>query len=86
MLGAIFWIVNFVLKKILHVVAFPLKLLTFGLISLVINIGVLYLFQWYVNTYYGDVATVVISPDYLKAFILSLVITFVYSLLSKLLK
>lgn len=85
-LGAIFWIVNFILRKIVHVVSWPLKLLTFGIISVVINVGMLYLFQWFVNTNYGDIAMVAISPDYLKAFILSIVITFAYRLLSKILK
>lgn len=86
LLGAIFWGVNFVLKKIVHIIAFPLKLLTFGFFSLVINLGMLYFFERLINTYYRDMAIIDISQDYLKAFILSFVITLAYSLLSKLLK
>lgn len=86
LLGAIFWGVNFVLKKIVHIIAFPLKLLTFGFFSLVINLGMLYFFERLINTYYRDMAIIDISQDYLKALILSFVITLAYSLLSKLLK
>lgn len=85
-MGAIFWGVNFVLKKIVHIIAFPLKLLTFGFFSLVINLGMLYFFERLINTYYRDMAIIDISQDYLKALILSFVITLAYSLLSKLLK
>lgn len=86
LLGAIFWGVNFVLKNIVHIIAFPLKLLTFGFFSLVINLGMLYFFERLINTYYRDMAIIDISQDYLKALILSFVITLAYSLLSKLLK
>lgn len=85
-LGTIFRIVNFILKKLLHIVSWPLKFLTFGIISLVINIGVLYLFQRFVNHNYGDIATVQIAEDYLRAFILSIAITLSYWILSKILK
>lgn len=85
-LGTIFWIVNFLLRRILHIVSWPLKLFTFGIISIIINVGVLYLFQWIINTNYGDLVQVVISQDYVKAFVLSVVITAAYWLLSKILK
>ncbi|MDO4713665.1 MAG: phage holin family protein [bacterium] len=85
-LGAVFWGVNFVLRNILHIVTIPVKWLTFGLFSIVINLGMLYFFERVINSYYQDMASVQISPDYLKALILSMVITLAYSLLSKLLK
>lgn len=85
-LGFILWIVNFVLRKILHMLALPLRVLTFGLISFVINVWVIYFFTWFVNTYYHDLATITLSESYFKVLILSFVITFVYSFLYKLLK
>lgn len=85
-LGLIFWIVNFWLKKILHIVAFPLKVLTLGLFSIVINIGVLYFFEWFVNTNYSQLAQVSLSPEWIKVLILSVVISWAYALLSKILK
>ena len=85
-LGFFFWIVNFWLKKILHIVSFPLKLLTFGLFSIVINVGVIYFFANLINTHYGEIATVTLPSERLKVFILSIVISFAYTLLSKILK
>jgi len=66
--------------------ALPLRVLTFGLISFVINVWVIYFFAWFVNTYYHDLATITLSESYFKVLILSFVITFVYSFLYKLLK
>lgn len=86
LLGGIFWIVNFGLKRILHIVSFPLKLLTLGLFGMVINVGVLYFFQWLINTRFAEFAQVEFSPEWIKLLILSFVISFAYTLLSKLLK
>ncbi len=86
MLWAVFWIVNFGLKKILHIVSFPLKLLTFGLFSIVINVWVFYFFAHFINTYYGNIATVTLPEEWLKVLILSMVVSFAYALLSKILK
>lgn len=85
-LGFLFWIVNFWLKKILHIVSFPLKLLTFGLFSIVINVGVIYLFANLINTYYGEIATITLPSEWIKVLFLSIIISFAYALLSKILK
>lgn len=86
LLGTIFRIVNCILKSILHFVAIPLKMLTFGVVSILINIGVLYFFQRLINTNYADLATITLASEHLKIFILSIVITVIYTILSKLLK
>lgn len=86
LLGLFFWIINCILKQILHFVSFPLKYLTFGLIATVINIGVLYFFQRFINTYYGDQAIITLASDYLRNIILSFVITISYWILIKLLR
>lgn len=85
-LGSLFWIVNFWLKKILHIVSFPLKLLTFGLFSIVINVGVIYFFANLINTYYGEIATITLPSEWIKVLFLSIIIPFAYALLSKILK
>ena len=85
-LGFLFWIVNFWLKKILHIVSFPLKLLTFGLFSIVINVGVIYFFANLINTYYGEIATITLPSEWIKVLFLSIIISFAYALLSKILK
>ena len=85
-IGFLFWIVNFWLKKILHIVSFPLKLLTFGLFSIVINVGVIYLFANLINTYYGEIATITLPSEWIKVLFLSIIISFAYALLSKILK
>lgn len=86
LLGVFFWIINCILKQLLHLVAFPLKYLTFGIIGSMINIGVLYFFQRFINTNYGDQAQIILASDYLRSLILSIVITIAYAVLSKLLK
>lgn len=85
-LGFLFWIVNFWLKKILHIVSFPLKLLTFGLFSIVINVGVIYFFANLINTYYGEIARITLPSEWIKVLFLSIIISFAYALLSKILK
>ena len=86
LLGGIFWIVNFGLKRFLHIISFPLKMLTLGLFGMLINVGVLYFFQWLINTRFTEFAQVELSPEWIKILILSCVISFTYALLSKILK
>ena len=86
LLWVFFRIINCILKQLLHLVAFPLKYLTFGIIGSMINIGVLYFFQRFINTNYGDQAQIILASDYLRSLILSVVITIAYAILSKLLK
>ena len=86
LLGVFFRIINCILKQLLHLVAFPLKYLTFGIIGSMINIGVLYFFQRFINTNYGDQAQIILASDYLRSLILSVVITIAYAILSKLFK
>ena len=86
LLWVFFRIINCILKQLLHLVAFPLKYLTFGIIGSMINVGVLYFFQRFINTNYGDQAQIILASDYLRSLILSIVITIAYAVLSKLLK
>ena len=54
LIGLAFGIINYAIKPIINFLLFPLKLLTFGLIGLVLNIGIV----WFVAR--------VLFPDYLK--------------------
>ena len=85
-LGFIFWIVNFWLKKVISLVSFPLRWLSFWLISIVINIWILYFFEYYINANYSDIARITLSDDWVRVLIISIVVSVAYSLLSKLLK
>lgn len=85
-LGTIFWLTNFVFKKILHIIAWPLKYLTFWIITVLINIWMLYGFQELINYYFWDQAQIQILWEMIQTFILSLAITLSYRTLSKLLK
>ena len=86
MLGFIFWIVNFWLKNLIRFVSLPLRWLSFWLISVVINIGILYFFEYYINANYSDIARITLSEDWVRVLIISVAVSVAYSLLSKLLK
>ena len=85
-LGFIFWIVNFWLKKVINLLSFPLRWLSFWLISILINVWILYFFEYYINANYSQIATVSLSWDWIRVLIISVVVSIAYSLLSKLLK
>lgn len=89
LLGLVFWIVNFGIKRILHIITFPLKFLTLGISSIIINVGVFYFFQWFINENCSQFARVQLpSGDlgWVRVLILSVIISTVYALLSKILK
>lgn len=54
--------------------------------SVVINIGILYFFEFYINANYSDIAKITLSEDWVRVLIISVVVSVAYSLLSKLLK
>ncbi len=77
----IFWLFNFVFKNLLKILTLPLKIITFGLSSLVINVFVVYLFEYVVNNY--DIWISVTLGSILEVIILSFIITFFYILIKK---
>ncbi len=77
----VFWFFNFVLKRILKILTLPLKILTFGISSLIINVLVIYLFEYIVNTY--DFWIVVSLGTILQVLVLSFIITLSYILIKK---
>lgn len=54
LIGLAFGIINYAIKPVINFFLFPLKLLTFGLVGLVLNIGIV----WFVAK--------VLFPNYLK--------------------
>ena len=56
--GAILGLLNFFIKPILKTVALPLRILTFGLFSLVINIGII----WAVDSLFNELRFTGIYP------------------------
>ncbi len=83
-LGFIFWIFNFLIKKILKIVSFPLRILTLGLISILINVGILYAFAQFINQNFPEFS--IQLGGFYQTLILSIVISLAYYLLSKILK
>lgn len=77
-LGIVFWFFNSIIKKLLKLLAFPLKFFTLGLSSFVINVFVLYLFEYIINA--NNLGVVVHLWTLLHVVVLSCSITFIYFL------
>ena len=58
LIGAIFGLVNAIIAPVIKVLAFPLYILTFGLISLVINGAILILVAWLSSQIGQEVLTI----------------------------
>jgi putative membrane protein len=58
LIGAIFGLINSVIAPVIKVLAFPLYILTFGLISLVINGAILILVAWLSTEIGQDILTI----------------------------
>lgn len=77
----VFWFFNFILKRILKILTLPLKILTFGISSIVINVLVIYMFGYVVNTYKFGI--LVSLGTVLQVLVLSFIITLSYILIKK---
>jgi len=77
----IFWFFNFILKRILKILTLPLKIITFGISSIIINILVIYLFEHFVNNY--DFWIAVSLWTIMQVVILSFIVTVSYILIKK---
>jgi putative membrane protein len=74
----VFWFFNFILKRILKILTLPLKILTFGLSSIIINVLVIYLFEYVVNNY--NFGILISLWTVLQVLVLSFIITLSYLL------
>ncbi len=79
----VFWFFIFILKRILKILTLPLKILTFGISSLIINVLVIYIFEYVVNTYEAEFWIVVSLGTVLQVLVLSFIITLSYLLIKK---
>lgn len=79
----VFWFFNFILKRILKILTLPLKILTFGISSLIINVLVIYIFEYVVNTYGVEFWIIVSLGTVLQVLVLSFIITLSYLLIKK---
>ena len=80
-LAAIFWVVNNVVKVILRVLTIPLKYLTLWLFSLVLNMLMMYVFEYLVNN--SSVWVIIHLWTIVQVFILSLAVTVLAFLIKK---
>jgi len=55
LLGAIFWFMNDIVKRIARIVTLPLRILTLWLFNIVLNVWFFFIFEWVVNTYVESV-------------------------------
>jgi len=80
-LAAIFWVVNNVVKVILKVLTIPLRFITLWLFSLVLNILMMYIFEYLVNN--SSVWVIIHLWTIIQVFILSLAVTVLAFLIKK---
>ncbi len=76
LVGVIFGLINAILKPILDLITFPLKILTFGLFSVILNMLMLFL----LDLLFEELDIIGISPLFFSALI-SLMINFVLKLI-----
>lgn len=80
-LAIVFFLSNTVLKKILKIVTFPLKYLTLWLSTLLVNVFVLYVFEYIINT--GDFGIEVVLWSLKTTFVMSIGISVLFFLYKK---
>lgn len=80
-LGILFWLINSVLKRILNILTLPVRLITLGASSLLLNIIVLYIFEQTVN--YLDLGITVQLGTLIQTAILSLILSTIYFIIKK---
>ncbi len=80
-LWIVFWLINSVLKSILNILTLPVKLITLGISSLVLNIAILYIFEQTIN--YLNLGITVQLWTLVQTIILSVIISAIYFIIKK---
>ncbi len=81
-LAVVFWTVNGIVKSVLKILTLPLRFITLGLFSLVLNMLMMYIFEFVVNNY--SMWLIVIHLwTIIQVFILSLVVTIITFFIKK---
>lgn len=81
-MGFVFWLLNSPIKWVIQTLSFPVNMLTLWLFSLVINVGIFYLFARVMNTYFSPDIVVSIG-NLLQTVILSLIMSVGVMILKK---
>lgn len=81
-LWVLFWLIMFLLRSSIQMLALPAKYLTLWISSLVINLFMFYFFEQFIN--YLEVGIEVHLGTVVQTFILSIIITSLYFLIKKL--
>lgn len=82
-LGTLFRLFNGIIKSIIKVLTLPFAIITLGLSSVVINIAIIYVFGYVINT--SSLGIQVQVGGLVQTLILSSVIAFAYFILKKIL-
>ena len=80
-LWLLFWLINTVLKRILKILTLPIRIVTVGLFSFILNIAILYIFEQTVN--FLDIGITVELGTLIKTVILSVIISIIYFVIKK---
>lgn len=82
-LGTLFRLFNGIIKSIIKVLTLPFAIITLGLSSIVINIAIIYVFGYVINT--SSLGIQIVVGGLVQTLILSSVIAFAYFILKKIL-
>ena len=80
-LSLLFWVINNIIKVFLKILTIPLKYMTFGLFSLVLNMFMLYLFEYFVNN--ANIGIIIHLGTMVQVFVLSLLVAIISFLIKK---
>jgi putative membrane protein len=80
-LAVVFRLINNVGKYILKILTLPLRFITLGLFSLVLNMLIMYIFEFVVNNY--SIWVIIHLWTLVQVFVLSLVVTTITFLIKK---
>lgn len=80
-LWLLFWLINTVLKRILKILTLPIRIITIGIFSFILNIAILYIFEQTVN--FLDIGIIVQLGTLVQTLILSVIISIIYFVIKK---
>lgn len=76
-LGIVLGLINYFIKPIINIIALPLKIITFGLFGVIINMAII----WFLDIMFVEI----IIPLWLPLFLTSLIISIINLILQKIL-
>lgn len=80
-LWLLFWLINTVLKRILKILTLPIRIVTLGIFSFILNIAILYIFEQTVN--FLDLGVIIQLGTLVQTLILSVIISTIYFVIKK---